>query len=208
MRFAKIKLATLLSLSLTVSFNLKAQAESESKSPKLDLRMTNSMVSLVQGTKTASFLSVGGLEAQFLYYFTSRFAAGVDYHIDFDFANHNIIFSGFDVFGRWYWWGQGTKTRTEESWGVVENRSTVSWYLSLDLSQRAYHPSAKNSTPESIPASSGSLSMAGAIGADLRLNRKIDLNLEVGSTLSNFASDPTAVQYKVMYFDIGLAYLF
>lgn len=195
--------AALIAASLSIALGCYEAKASLSLAPKSSVRSGSTLIkNTVSGLST---LSLGGFEVLGHVFLTPNLAMGLGYKAEFDLSNQVVPLKGFEIQGRYYWWGQGTRVRDEAALFSRSSRSQWSAYAAATLFAASYYIA----TGEGVDPLEGDSNMIlGAVGVDYALSNSLDLNLEgVMSTLS-FSSDPETVRFSAMGVAAGLTYIF
>ncbi|MGE3975483.1 MAG: hypothetical protein AB7F59_13240 [Bdellovibrionales bacterium] len=195
---------TLISL-LFVSFPTLA---AERLAPKLTLRSGFEMLNNV-GTTAGSASGGSGFNIVFSYFLTKKLAAGAGYSAAFDMSKGTMPISGTSLFGRYYFWGLGTRMKDSGEWGESIYHDTWSMYTGGAYSNHSYYLGQDPLGDLKVDQLRGSYSTADfIIGVDYRLSKDFEVNAEASNSILAFAAsdDRIRIQHTSVYF--GLNYLF
>jgi hypothetical protein len=184
-----------------------ARAEDDATySPKLSIRTSNGLLTN-RGSSGGSTFSVGGLNVLYLHFLNPKLALGLGYRIHPDFSNSSIPVYGFEAAPRYYFWGEGTHTRTRVAGGTSERRDRYAFYAGVDFGLRSFFVG-QNPNITSTGGLTGSfLSISGSVGADLRLSRHFELTAEGNMSLLTFSSSDSRVRISAMVANFGVSYV-
>jgi hypothetical protein len=171
--------------------------------PKSSIRSGSTLIkNTVSGLST---LSLGGFEVLGHVFLTPKLAMGLGYKAEFDLSNQVVPLKGFEIQGRYYWWGQGTRTRDQAALFSRSSRSQWSAYAAATLFAASYYIA----TGAGVDPLEGDANMIlGAVGIDYALSSSLDLNIEAVMSTLSFSSDPDTVRFSTMGAAAGLTYIF
>lgn len=172
--------------------------------PKLSLR-TGAGLLKNEGANRGSSATTGGINLLFTYFLTSRLTTGVGFKADFDLAHGSIPLRGFDLSGRYYFWGEGTRVLHSTRFFSHEMQDRASFYFGGDFSQRSYFFPGATAESDDL---SGSFGAANAtLGSDIPLSRHFEWNIEVVYSILTFAATDSQVKIKSTLLQTGLNYV-
>jgi len=178
-----------------------AQAAEPAFSPKVSLRTGNGVLQN-SGSAGGDGLAIGSLGVLANYFVTGNAAVGLGYSV-------NHPFSSAVISSRYYFAGQGTRSRAVDEFLIKsERRDTFAHYFGLDLNQISYVLSSNRpgaSPMDAIPGTSSVLSAS--IGTDLWISRHFELNAEANAGLFVLAASNNAVRVKGYMLNTGISYV-
>ena len=195
--------ASRLSFFVVLLFSLAARVDAWAAdvaySPKVSLRTGNGILKNV-GTVGNGANSIGAINLLFNYFLSGQAAVGLGYS-----TNHP--FSNITLSSRYYYSGQGTRSRAPEQLMVEsERRDSFAHYIGAELNQTAYVLTANNGAlTDAIPGTSSVVSMT--LGSDLRISRHFELTAEANLGLQVITSSNEAIKMKAYILNTGISYV-
>jgi len=189
---------------VAIGCTLVAAAHALEYAPKLSLR-TGGGILRNDGADRGSSATTGGLNLVFTYFLTSRLSTGVGYKADFDLAQGSIPLRGFDLSGRYYFWGNGTRVLRSAGAFTHETQDLFLMYFGGDFSQRSYFFPA--GSPDTSDLTGGFGAANATLGADVPLSRHFEWNLELVYSVLTFAATDSQVKIRSTLVQTGLNYV-
>lgn len=172
--------------------------------PKSYIRTSMANLENVQ-SNGGSITNVGGINIVVEFFLRSWLSMSVGYRADFDVINGVVPLKGFDMSGRVYYLGTGTRKSFSE--GAIQRSYKSRWaaYALGEFSQRSYL------LPSTVPGEvlDGNLGIVSfGSGVEYALNQYFLLNVEYSLGVLSFSSRPDQVRLKTSNVLLGLGYLF
>jgi opacity protein-like surface antigen len=190
------------------TYDLKTKGAERALSHKFFMRGSAGTINNV-GTVTGSTVTYGGSNLGIALFYLEQVSFGFSYKVETTFSS--IPLRGFDVFGRYYYLGPGTKVVNTDSLNnkFVSHR-TWNPYLGGEFSNREFSfeldPTATNAEDRSV---SGNISAMNFLaGLDYRLSRNWEINLELSYTLFPLGGNDPRFKIKWMLLSWGVNYVF
>ena len=189
---------------LAIGCTLSMAAHALEYAPKLTLR-TGAGILNNDGADRGSSATTGGINLVFTYFLTSRLTTGAGYKADFDLVQGSIPLRGFDVSGRYYFWGDGTRVLRSAGTFTRETQDLFLMYFGGDFSQRSYFFPASTADATDLTGSFGATNAT--LGADIPFSRHFEWNLEVVYSVLTFAATDSQVKIRSTLLQAGLNYV-
>ena len=187
------------------SYSFAADPVTFSNAPKLSFRYDAGIMKNV-GTIGGAGAFTWGLDILALYYPDPIFALGAGYRTFFDLSKSTTPVSGGFLLGRWYFYGQGTRSRTDANRMEVKHHENYAFYTGMELGQSNYYlgESAKRVTDK---LTGSYFNMNALAGTDVRLNDHFEINVEASLGLLIFAATDSNFRLQGTLMSAGISYL-
>lgn len=204
----RLSWAALVALVGLGSFSQATQAAEDAVftyAPKLGFRFDGGLMKNF-GTAGGTGGVAWGFNVVALYYPASAFAVGAGYRNTIDLIKDTTPVSEFFGVGRWYFLGQGTRTRTKANRMEMQRHQTFAFYTGLEIGKSSYYlgESAKRIT-DNLTGSYFNMNLI--LGAELRLSDHFEMNVEASQGLLVLASTDEKFRIRGTLLNIGLSYL-
>lgn len=168
--------------------------------PKTGIRTGGTLISnSVSGRSTTS---IGGFEILGHVFLSPKIAAGLGYKADFDLGAQVVPLKGFEIQGRYYFLGSGTRLSSVGSRFERTSRSLWNAYASGTLYVAKYFVNVVNN-----PLEGDANLILGGIGIEYALSQNFELVAELQTSILSFSSDPETVRFVTRALSFGVSYL-
>lgn len=162
-----------------------------------------------EGTAKGSAGISGGFALAGHYFLTPSLSTGLGYMANFDLNNGRVPMSGYDLVGRYYFWGVGGTIQEEGSWGESVHASRMAAYAGAAYGYRSYFLGQDPLGTSGVDQLKGNYSVINTlIGVDYRLDWQFGLNAEFVYSLMSFAATDARIRIKETLFTVGINYNF
>lgn len=179
----------------------------DSLTPKIFARMGAGILSN-SGTEGGSAFSIGSISAGLNLYPLPTLALGAGYSFSPDVTGGSLPLQGWLTRASYYFMGEGTQVQRDYETTSSTTRAQWSAYTGVELAQRSYFLNKVNNKGVDEPLSGSALAFNFFIGTELRLTKRLDLNVEFNNTFLTFAASDSRYRIAAGLLHVGIGLLF
>lgn len=192
---------------LALSCTAWAEGSQSSYAPKLYFRtgfgtLTNA------GELKGTVSSVGSVNVAAQKFLSPSVSLGLSYQADLDVTSGTMPLRGFDLTGRWFWRGIGTRVRngvSSQSYGFLPVWAPYSYFA---IQQRSYFFKSMDTSASSTETLNGSYAAFGiGAGVDRQLGDGMGLNVELGWSPISFSQSDERIAFRTVSILFGISQL-